>query len=80
MYPAILGVANKKMVCNFWLYLTVAHFGQVTNNVRHFVTALRHLPPEIQMKVRLIYYDDLAYAFFMSTGVAAAATLAGLFV
>lgn len=41
--------------------------------------AIRDLPPDIQLKARLVYYEALRYSFAASTAVAATAVCAALF-
>lgn len=48
---------------------------QVIDEIRHSVSAIRDLPPDIQLKARHVYYDGLRYSFAMSTAVAAAAVV-----
>jgi len=43
------------------------------------VTALKDLPPSIQLPARLAYYDGIRFAFATSTGIAALAVAASLF-
>ncbi|KAL2689645.1 hypothetical protein Neosp_003704 [[Neocosmospora] mangrovei] len=43
---------------------------RVIDQIRHSVDSIRHLPPDIQLKARLVYYDGLKYAFGASTAVA----------
>lgn len=43
------------------------------------MTTLQALPPDLQLKARLAYYDGISYAFIASTGIAAAAIVASLF-
>lgn len=52
---------------------------EIINDIRHSVTALRTLPPDIQLKARLVYYDGIRYSFAASTGIAAIAIVASLF-
>lgn len=51
---------------------------QIIDEIRHSVSSIRTLPPDIQLKARLVYYDGLRYSFAASTGVAAAAVCAAL--
>ncbi|KAK4164316.1 putative vacuolar basic amino acid transporter [Cladorrhinum sp. PSN259] len=51
---------------------------RVINEIRHSVSAIKSLPPDIQLKARLVYYDGLRYSFATSTLVAAAAVCAAL--
>ncbi|KAM7204661.1 major facilitator superfamily domain containing protein [Naviculisporaceae sp. PSN 640] len=53
--------------------------GSVIDEIRHSVTAIRDLPPDIQLKARLVYYEALRYSFAASTAVALAAVCAALF-
>lgn len=46
---------------------------QVIDEIRHSVSAIKTLPPDVQLKARLVYYDGLRYSFATSTMVAAAA-------
>ncbi|KAH7271477.1 hypothetical protein FSOLCH5_004354 [Fusarium solani] len=43
---------------------------RIIDQIRHSVDSIRHLPPDIQLKARLVYYDGLKYAFGASTAVA----------
>lgn len=52
---------------------------QIIDNIRHSVTALRDLPPDIQLKARMIYYDGIRYSFAASTGIAGLAIVASIF-
>ncbi|KAF2866133.1 major facilitator superfamily domain-containing protein [Massariosphaeria phaeospora] len=52
---------------------------QVIDDIRHSVTALRHLPPDVQLAARMVYYDGIRYAFGASTIIAAFAIVASLF-
>ncbi|CAM1501776.1 Fc.00g037600.m01.CDS01 [Cosmosporella sp. VM-42] len=51
---------------------------RIINQIRHSVESIRHLPPDIQLKARLVYYDGLRYAFGASTAVAGLAIVAAL--
>ncbi|KAK4141213.1 major facilitator superfamily domain-containing protein [Dichotomopilus funicola] len=46
---------------------------RVIDEIRHSVSAIRDLPPDLQLKARHVYYDGLRYSFATSTAVAAAA-------
>ncbi|KAF2023012.1 MFS general substrate transporter [Setomelanomma holmii] len=52
---------------------------KIIDSIRHSVTALRDLPPDIQLKARLVYYDGIRYSFAASTGIAGMAIVASLF-
>ncbi|KAJ4254312.1 hypothetical protein NW762_009903 [Fusarium torreyae] len=43
---------------------------RVIEQIRHSVDFIRQLPPDVQLKARLVYYDGLRYAFGASTAVA----------
>ncbi|KAM0356157.1 hypothetical protein ACHAPU_000552 [Fusarium lateritium] len=43
---------------------------RVIEQIRHSVGFIRELPPDVQLKARLVYYDGLRYAFGTSTAVA----------
>lgn len=43
---------------------------QLIDQIRHSVTALRDLPPAIQLPVRLVYYEGIRRAFAASTAIA----------
>ncbi len=49
---------------------------QVIDEIRHSVSAIKTLPPDVQLKARLVFYDGLRYSFATSTAVAAAAVCA----
>ncbi|KAH6654450.1 major facilitator superfamily domain-containing protein [Truncatella angustata] len=53
---------------------------QIIDNIRHSVDALRQLPPDVQLKARLVYYNGLRYSFAASTGVAVIAVITSLFI
>ncbi|RGP67196.1 hypothetical protein FLONG3_8591 [Fusarium longipes] len=44
---------------------------RIIEQIRHSVDYIHQLPPDLQLKVRLVYYDGLRYAFGISTAVAA---------
>ncbi|KAH6626621.1 major facilitator superfamily domain-containing protein [Chaetomium sp. MPI-SDFR-AT-0129] len=48
---------------------------RVIDEIRHSVSAIRDLPPDLQLKARHVYYDGLRYSFATSTAVAAAAVV-----
>ncbi|KAI1047228.1 hypothetical protein LB505_011085 [Fusarium chuoi] len=48
----------------------VADKWRVIEQIRHSVDYIRQLPPDVQLKARLVYYDGLRYAFGASTAVA----------
>ncbi|KAF2107328.1 major facilitator superfamily domain-containing protein [Lophiotrema nucula] len=52
---------------------------QIINDIRHSVTALRSLPPDVQLKARMVYYDGIRLSFAASTAIAGVAILASLF-
>ncbi|KAI0594713.1 major facilitator superfamily domain-containing protein [Biscogniauxia sp. FL1348] len=51
----------------------------VIDAIRHSVEALRELPPDVQLKARLVYYEGLRYSFAASTAFAVIAICATLF-
>ncbi|KAF9632734.1 Major facilitator superfamily transporter [Lasiodiplodia theobromae] len=51
---------------------------EIIDQIRHSVTTLRDLPPELQYPARLVYYDGIRYAFIVSTSVASLAIVASL--
>ncbi|KAI5464028.1 major facilitator superfamily-domain-containing protein [Mariannaea sp. PMI_226] len=51
---------------------------RIIDDIRHSVEVLHHLPPEVQLKARLVYYDGLRYAFGTSTAVACVGICAAL--
>ncbi|KAH6956979.1 multidrug resistance protein fnx1 [Fusarium avenaceum] len=50
----------------------------VIEKIRHSVEFIRELPPDVQLKARLVYYDGLRYAFGASTAVALLGLVAAL--
>lgn len=52
---------------------------QIIDEIRHSVTALTSLPPDIQHRVQLVYYDGLRFAFAASTGFALVALISSFF-
>ncbi|KAJ4401513.1 hypothetical protein N0V85_005507 [Neurospora sp. IMI 360204] len=51
---------------------------RVIDEIRHSVSAIKDLPPDIQLKAREVYYEGLRLSFATSTAVAAAAVGAAL--
>ncbi|KAI1630574.1 major facilitator superfamily domain-containing protein [Biscogniauxia mediterranea] len=51
----------------------------VIDAIRHSVEALRELPPDVQLKARMVYYEGLRYSFAASTAFAVIAICATLF-
>ncbi|KAL6879790.1 MFS general substrate transporter [Trichoderma longibrachiatum] len=49
---------------------------RVIDEIRHSVEALRTLPPDIQLKARLVYFDGLKLAFGATTAVAGVGAVA----
>lgn len=43
------------------------------------MSAIKTLPPDIQLKARMVYYDGLRYSFATSTAFAVLAVVAALF-
>lgn len=56
------------------------NFDQVIDDIRHSVSAIYRLPPDIQTAARLVYYDGIRRSFAVSAGLGAIATIAALFV
>ena len=52
---------------------------QIIDEIRHSTAALKQLPPDIQYKARLVYYDGLRYSFGASAGFALIAFCSALF-
>ncbi|EGO60979.1 hypothetical protein NEUTE1DRAFT_76640 [Neurospora tetrasperma FGSC 2508] len=53
---------------------------RVVDEIRHSVSVIKNLPPDIQLKAREVYYEGLRLSFATSTAVAAAAVSAALLV
>ncbi|KAH7158205.1 major facilitator superfamily domain-containing protein [Dactylonectria estremocensis] len=51
---------------------------RIIDEIRHSVEVVRRLPPDVQLKARLVYYDGLRYAFGASTAVACLGICAAL--
>jgi hypothetical protein len=49
------------------------------HEIRHSVDALNHLPPDIAMKARMVYYEGIRMSFWASTGFAVVGFIAALF-
>ncbi|CAJ2505793.1 Uu.00g131870.m01.CDS01 [Anthostomella pinea] len=43
---------------------------RVIDEIRHSVEVLKELPPDVQLKARMVYYDGLRYSFATATGIA----------
>ncbi|KAI0128573.1 major facilitator superfamily domain-containing protein [Xylariales sp. AK1849] len=52
---------------------------RVIDAIRHSVEALRELPPDVQIKARLVYYRGIQYSFAASTGIAVIAFIVATF-
>lgn len=52
---------------------------KIIESVRHSVDALRGLAPDVQLPVRLVYYDGMRYAFTASTVIASLGLFFSLF-
>ncbi|KAF2202081.1 MFS general substrate transporter [Delitschia confertaspora ATCC 74209] len=52
---------------------------QIIDDIRHSVTALTQLPPDIQLKARMAYYYGIRYSFAASTVIAGLAVVAAVF-
>lgn len=80
---ALEGVKNKDKVCddsaNAHASSSLTCETQYIDQIRHSVTALKELPPAIQLLARMVYYDGIRYAFVASTTFAALAVVASLF-
>jgi hypothetical protein len=65
-------------------FVTIADYSifstQIIDNIRHSVDALKQLPPDVQLKARLVYYQGLQYSFAASTGIAAIAFITAMFI
>ncbi|EEA19096.1 MFS drug transporter, putative [Talaromyces marneffei ATCC 18224] len=53
---------------------------KVVDEIRHSVSAIYDLPPDIQMTARSVYYDGLRMSFALSASLCAIAALGALFV
>ncbi|KAI8965368.1 MFS general substrate transporter [Daldinia sp. FL1419] len=51
---------------------------RIIDAIRHSAETLRELPPEIQLKARMVYYDGLRYSFAASTAFAIIAFCASM--
>jgi hypothetical protein len=60
--------------------LIILMFSQVIDAIRHSVEVIRDLPPDVQLKARLVYYEGLQYAFGASTLIALIATCSALLI
>jgi hypothetical protein len=52
----------------------------VIDEIRHSVSAIYDLPPDIQMAARLVYFEGIRRSFALSALLGAIATVAALFV
>ncbi|XDG07373.1 hypothetical protein ABKA04_006988 [Annulohypoxylon sp. FPYF3050] len=84
IFPASLG---QGIVYPSILFIALASFehadhavsaSTVIDAIRHSVTALKELPPDIQLQARQVYYQGLQYSFAASTASAVIATIAAL--
>jgi hypothetical protein len=51
----------------------------VIDEIRHSVSAIYDLPPDVQMAARLVYYRGIKTSFMASAAFAFVATVAALF-
>ena len=54
-------------------------FRQVIDEIRHSVAALHQLPPDVEMRARMVYYEGIRLSFIASSGFALAGFIAALF-
>jgi len=52
---------------------------QLIDEIRHSVSAIHDLPPDVQMAVRLVYYRGIRLSFGASASFGFIATIAALF-
>ncbi|KAB5575419.1 major facilitator superfamily domain-containing protein [Coniochaeta sp. 2T2.1] len=52
---------------------------RIIEDIRHSLSALKDLSPDLQLEARLVYYDGLRYAFAASTVVAGLSVLSSCF-
>ncbi|KAK1835724.1 major facilitator superfamily domain-containing protein [Podospora conica] len=52
---------------------------KLVEEIRHSVSVIKTLPPDIQLKARMVFYDGLRYSFATSTAFAVLAVIAALF-
>lgn len=62
------------------LLTSLGNITQIIDNIRHSVDALKQLPPDVQLKARLVYYQGLQYSFAASTGIAFVAVVTSMFI
>ena len=49
------------------------------DEIRHSVSGLKDLPPEVQGPAREVYFEGLKYGFLASAGIALVALISGFF-
>lgn len=52
---------------------------QLIEKIRHSVTVLDALPPDVQSAARHVYYDALKYAYLANTAIGAVALVSAFF-
>lgn len=60
-------------------FATLTHGLQIIEEIRHSVSVIKTLPPDVQLATRLVYYTALRYAFIANTVVAAVAMISAFF-
>ena len=61
------------------IFADLGYWNKIIEEIRHSVTVLRDLDPEIQEIARKVYFEALRYTFLASTGWAAIGLFAALF-
>ncbi|KAJ9495056.1 hypothetical protein H2202_009531 [Exophiala xenobiotica] len=57
----------------------IPHKEKLIDEIRHSVSVLKTLPPDVQLAARHVYYSALRYAFIANTAVAAVALVSAFF-
>ncbi|PKX99342.1 MDR family MFS transporter [Aspergillus novofumigatus IBT 16806] len=70
---ALSGIPDK------WKVTSLKWSFSIIEQIRHSVSAIQDLPPDIQMAARLVYYRGIRLSFAASAGFAFIATIAALF-
>ncbi|KAK4138388.1 MFS general substrate transporter [Trichocladium antarcticum] len=76
--PDALGEMEEKWTVRPFSLQHKTMYAHVIDEIRHSVSAIKTLPPDVQLRVRHVFYDGLRYSFATSTAVAAAAVCAAL--
>lgn len=78
---ALAGTPNKERVGTSLLVsqATSNTLFQIIDEIRHSISAIKTLPPDVQEIARQVYFEAIRYSFIATTVIASVAFIAALF-